>query len=138
MSDRFTAINSKPVDNSSCDKVLYPSEYHPTHLQLDIKFTQMIGQDYVFLCSERPLLSHKACQQQTFELREQLELDRSRTEFVLVSQTNTQYPRYQRCAIHWIDNYPASIEYQPLKTESQQDYYQTLFDHSEALSTKLL
>jgi len=109
-----------------------------THLQLHIKLTQMIGQDYVFLCTEQQIMSNKACQQQAFELCESLGLDKNRTEFVLVSSANDGEQYFQRCNIQWVDDYPVGITRKKIQTASQQDFYQTLFEHTKDICTRLL
>jgi len=137
MPNRYIASNGARKTAYS-PVVLQAIQPRATHLQLHIKLTQMIGQDYVFLCSDQQILSNKACQQQAFELCESLMLDKHRTEFVLVSSANDGTQHFQRCSIHWVDDYPVGITRTNVQATPQQDFYQTLFEHTQDICTRLL
>lgn len=134
MSNRQTAVSHAQKNLVSLQAI----QSRHTHLQLHVKLTQMMGQDYVFLCTDQQILSNKICQQQAFELCESLMLDKTRTEFVLVSNAEDGAQYYQRCSIHWVGDCPVGVTRSNIKSAAQQDFYQTLYDHTQNITTRLL
>jgi hypothetical protein len=101
--------------------------------QPSIRIAQMMGVDYIFLQSESGTLSDKTITSHAEEVINLLDLKHDNTLLISVELDALGQTRFQRCEIHWMDNYPVHVHTKAIGTKAQNEFYSTIFEHSCSL-----
>lgn len=103
---------------------------------VEISIAQMMGIDYVFLCSASDRSRDRETLRLASQVVEALELDPERTMFLAV-RTDEQCieDTFYRCQIRWVDSHPIDITREQLSSAPQIEYFQTILGHSSSFNT---
>ncbi|NIB41150.1 hypothetical protein HBA55_16220 [Pseudomaricurvus alkylphenolicus] len=103
----------------------------PQKNSIDVYLSQMMGIDYVFLCSQKNP-EQQECVRMAAQLMNARNLSSSRCMFLIATGKGKQR-KFRQCLIHWVDNHPVEVTCTEVTSPSQLEHYQTILGHGRLI-----